>query len=650
VLDSKPRILPVRAWCPSLSVATDGSHVVLGYVTGYLTYEMHALILDSDGESVADVRLSAGEASNVAPAIAWNGSFFAAVWEGHAARFDANGTLGPTRSVSLLDSAINTPHIASDGNDFVVIQGSLVFRMRADLVAEFLVSLPFANVKSIAWTGSSYVIANVVPNIENGYLQQGNVTILRLDREGHLLAQREMQSRGVAAHPAIGPAVATNGQNLLVAWHDPTTPSDAAYPDADTYASIVSLPELTPEPRKLLSVAAGWQLSPSTGVSGSNHLTVWQEATGLYARRHRRDGSTDDSPLRLTTTQATSLAVVFNGSDFIVASTEGAVVVTRLLPVTGELRVDREWRFDGKSPRNVALASNGAVTVATWIDGGLYAARTGADGSLIDKVPLEVATELLAVATHRIAIAPNRDGEFLLVWGGTIPACSTCSPYWPPQGVVLRAARVTSTLTLLDQPAIEIVIPVAPFDARADPASPRYDPRHSLYADEPSATWNGNEWLVVWNRGFQNVVAGTASNQEEIRGRRVARNGTLLDGSPNDPGILIARNAFAPTVAWTGTAYVLGWYEGSPEYRWGFPPSFLQQIHAASLDRIGGPLSNERKLGESSVPSPVSIAVSADGIACIAYARLGDAPRYGGVSRAFLDILTSDSRRRAVHR
>jgi hypothetical protein len=645
VLDSKPRVFPLRGWHNGLSVATDGHHVAVGYVAGQSTYEQHVLILDGDGESIADIGFSAGENYAVVPAIAWNGSFFVAVWQGFAVRFDPNGKVAPARGVSVFGSPAPM-HIASDGNDFIVVRGRNAFRMSADLVAEFLMILPL-DVKSIAWTGSSYVVVGVVPTIENGHVYQGNVNVVRLDREGRLLAQREvLRAQGAGAHPANGAAVATNGQNLLIAWHDPTDVSDPAYSEADTYASIVSLPELTPEPRKLLSVASDWQLSPSTAASGINQLTVWQEATGLYARRHRRDGGTDDSPIRLTE-QATSVAVVFNGSNFIVASTEGPVVVTRRLPATGELRVDREWRFDGgKTPRAIALASSGVVTLVAWFDGGINAARVGADGALIDQVPLQVAPAPLAGTTQRIAISPSSDGEFLLVWGGTIPACVYCSPRTPPEAGVLRAARLTSTLTLLDHPPIEIAIPVALFDSRSDPASPRYDPRHSLNADDPSVTWNGNEWLVVWNREFRDAVVGEFSLQEEIRGRRIARNGTLLDGSPGDPGVLITRSAFAPTVAWTGSGYLLGWYEGSPTYRWG-QPSRLQQIHTASFDRIGGPLSNERTLGESPDADPISMAV-ANGLAIMAYARLGDASRYGGVSRAFLQVPGFDSRRRAV--
>lgn len=647
VLDSKPRVLPVQAWCPGVSVATDGSHVVVGYVTGFSSYEEHALVLNSDGEPTADIRLSTGETTNVMPAIAWNGSSFVAVWEGHAVLFNQNGPLGPTRSVSFAGSATNTLQIASDGKDFVVVRGNLAFRMSADLVTASLVNLPFSYVKSISWTGSSYLIAGVTPTLENNYWYQGNLNIVRLDREGHLLAQQGVLAKGVGAHPAFGAAVATNGQNVLVAWHDPTAVPDAVNPDADAYASVLSLPDLAPEPRKLLSLAADWQLAPLTASSGSNQLTVWWEATGLYARRHWPGGATDAAPILLTK-QANSVAVVFNGTDFIVASTEGTTVVTRRLRTNGELRVDGEWHFDGgTNPRAVSLASNGAVTLAAWYDKGVNASRVGADGALIDRVPLVVAPGQLSRTIYRIAISPNRDGDFLVVWGGPTPACDPCSPSTAAEGNTLQAARVTSTLTLLDQVAIKIANPVGAYDSRSFPDSPQYEPSHSLFADDPSVTWNGNEWLVVWDRGFRGPVDWTI--HEEVRGRRIARNGTVLEGSADDPGVLIAQNAFAPSVAWTGSSYLLGWYEGTPTYRAYWATRYLQRIQTASLDRLGGSLSNDRILGESPESDPISMSV-ANGFASIAYSRLGDNSQYGGVSRAFVEVPNSDPRRRAIRR
>ena len=131
---------------------------------------------------------------------------------------------------------------------------------------------------------------------------------------------------------------------------------------------------------------------------------------------------------------------------------------------------------------------------------------------------------------------------------------------------------------------------------------------------------------------------------------RIAANGTLLDGSADDAGVLIARDGFAPAIAWTGSRYVLAWYEALPTYGAGGRER-VHAIRTAILENLGGTSSNERKLAESVARDPISIAV-ANGFTILAYSRLGDDEVYGGVPRAFLDVPVAPSapRRRAVRK
>jgi hypothetical protein len=561
VLDPTPRFYSYGTPCDGMSVASNGQYVVVGYRTNSEPSAQYALFLDSDGKPVTAVRLSPGETEQAAPQVAASGSSFVAVWNDRAVRFDRDGILASS-SVSFAVPVDGAMRIASDGADMLVVRGKRAFRLSADLVAAPLGDLPFTYVDSITWTGSDYLVAGIIPTKKGGRSHEGNVNIVRLDRNGGLLAQHEVRTDGVLGHWPRGLAVTGNGENVLIAWHDPT---EAVRPgptrDADVFLSVVSLPELTPGPRKLLSFAADAQLGPATAASGSQLLTVWKEAAGIYARRHWRDGRADGAPIRLAG-DATSMDVAFNGTDFIVATTEEGRVVTRQLAATGELRVQSTWQAEGGDARAIAVANGGGVTLAAWLDhdSGVRAARVTANGSLLG-TPLEIASDALAREAPGIEVSPNGAGEFLVVWGGSTPGCVCGPPFIPSRSGVLRATRVTSALVQLDRPAIEIAAPVAADDPRANPDDPRYDALHSLKADHPSALWNGQEWLVVWNRGFRSV-SGEA--REEIRGRRVAPNGTLLDGSADDAGVLIASNGFAPTVAWTGSRYALAWYEAMP--------------------------------------------------------------------------------------
>ncbi len=644
VLDAQPRVFPIAGSCSAnFSEATDGRRVAVGYNSVYsdagnTRYQKHALIIDSDGTLIRDVHLSAGttETGSGSPMIVWDGSSFVAVWDDHAARFDSGGLRGAARSVLLLGSSSSTLRAASDGRGGVlVIRGGLQYRLTADLAGEYVRPLPFNDVQKILWTGSEYIVFGVP--LEGPYqLSKTQLNVVRLAPEGYVLGQQTMRADGESSAEL---AMATNGHNLLKAWHDASEVAEPySYPD--TYASIVALPALTAEPRKVLSTAARWQLHPLTAAGAGKQLTVWQEWNGIYARRHRRDGAADSAPIRLS---AATTAVAFNGADFLTASAEYPALVIRHLPAEGELRVDRESRIDAKSSGAIALAGNGNVMLLAWRDNSaIYAARLAADGSPIDTVPLRIG---LARYADSISIAADRDGTFLIVWGGSALGCE-CSPVSLPEGDSVRAARVTPALTLLDPSPITVVDVSSIFSPAIDPANPKYNPGHTAFADHSSVTYNGEEWLVVWSRSFNVAVNGQRIEREEIRGRRIARNGALLDSSSTEPGILIAPNAFAPAVAWTGSGYVLGWYEGLP-YRWTSSPRALQRIHVATFDRPGAPLSNDRILGEAAEVEPISIAI-ANGFASMAYARLAADARYGGVTRAFVVVPESDSRQRAV--
>src|ERR1043165_6759429 len=147
-LDAKPRLFPVNAWCPGVSAASDGRYVAVGYVTGYSKYEQRALIIDADGQQVADLLLFSGD-ENVWPAITADGTSFVAVVKNQALRFDRNGPLGAARSISIEGSANPAMGIATDGKEFLITRGGLAFWMRADLVTQFRMQLPFSQVQSL---------------------------------------------------------------------------------------------------------------------------------------------------------------------------------------------------------------------------------------------------------------------------------------------------------------------------------------------------------------------------------------------------------------------------------------------------------------------------------------------------------------------
>lgn len=653
LLDAAPRVLPIQPR-PGISVTAHGHYVVIGYEDE--NFDKRALVIDPDGNAVSDFSLSAGAATvpGVSPVIASNGSLLVALWSRSpqgsgtyafdGVRFDLGGPLSAPRP-AFGSSSPGSVLLASDGKDFVVAQGVNVYRMTADLDVSFLFGSVFETAHSLVWTGSEYVLV-----LGSRFGDARDAKLMRLDRGGAVLGKETVRLEGEA--PKISPrAASSSGGTLLLAWTDATDGTPAW--TTDTYAATVALPSLAAGPRKRLAVSAIRQGGAATAASPTHALTVWGDERGFYARRHRRDGGADGPPLLLSRGSGGS-AVAFTGSEFVLASLEGGKIVVRRLPASGPLRVVSEAAIPGGSfARFVALATNGTTTLVAWFDnygynfhgGTVYAARLDASGAFVDPSPLALALPASAGAVHKIAIAANDAGEFLVVWGGTNPFCQ-CSPPGGPDPDVLRAARVTSSLTVLDEPPIQVITPSISW-----PRDLYYDPEDSLYVDHPSVAWNGNEWLVVWNRAYAvETPDGNGELREEIRGRRIARNGTLLDGTRRDPGVLIAEVGFAPTVVWTGTGYQLGWYEGFPNHRFGGQYSerySLLRIRLGSFREIGGPLTNVRTAGEAKWADPISIS-AAGGLVSTAYARIADEPQYGAVSRVFVDLTTAGSRRRGA--
>src|SRR5918911_2537554 len=114
VLDATPRIFPINAACAGLPMASDRRYVAVGYVSGYQKYEMHAVVIDADGQQAADVLLAADQTENAGPALTWDGTSFVAIWKDHALRFDRNGPLGAAHTIAIAGSANPTMRIASD--------------------------------------------------------------------------------------------------------------------------------------------------------------------------------------------------------------------------------------------------------------------------------------------------------------------------------------------------------------------------------------------------------------------------------------------------------------------------------------------------------------------------------------------------------
>lgn len=607
VLD-QPRILLAGAM--PASVVSNGTHVVAGYMTKQ--HQIGALVLNPDASVVRDLRFTDRDIVHRDPAIAWNGSHFAAVWTAfgehatlEAIRFNAAGKIDAAPRPLPDDSFAFSPAIASDGDAFVVIARESFFDGRysarhlsaelATIAAPVLLPEPIRTHASILWLGAHYAVIG-----DYGY----TITSVRLDRDAQALDAGGITLENLPiTGSAPAPAVATNGSDVLVAWHGAFTFSSEIAIDTgiDVYGTFVSPATLQRETRALLSLSAPKQSLPFVVSGGTNLLAVWSEGSGLYARRLALDGSPlDATPLRLHELPARATAT-FNGSNYIVAWADNTPtsVVTRSIPREGTLRAEGGGQFYGFVPP-FAMASNATTTLLVASKRVLQLA---ADGGLIVAPPITLTDELVG----DVAIAAGENGTFLVTWG----EMEYIDPFFDTaQPVRVRGARITESYLNLDPGGFTI----------ADTPAREGD---------PAVAWNGREWLVVWSTGV-------------LRGRRVTQAGFPLD---DQAGVFIADAADRPEIAWDGSRYVVAWYGANST----FDP---HPIHIAWLPQLGAPLMSERIVGEveTFLFTPVSLAPVGERSVAAFYARIAPEPQYGGVTRAFVNVLNAPVVRRRVVR
>jgi hypothetical protein len=591
VLVDGPRVILQDARPSSLTGAANGTHVVIGYVRE--GFDVHALFLTPDAEVVNDLILAQDFRPHGGPSIVRSGSHFTAVWNTldtsssvDAVRFTVAGPIEPARRLPV-DGFTGVPKLATDGSDFVLVARSnesggpfAVRSVSGDLATVgAATALPEAVEYSaaIVWAGSHYILVG----------ESGPLHALRVDRQGRLLDANPVTIEQAQLRVSGTPALATNGQTVLVGWagaFEFFKPSGY-----DVYATRIDPNTLARTARTLVSTSVLRESDPVLATGTANVLAVWSDDAGILARRMRKDGSPlDATPLRLaetSTERPVPRAVAFNGTDYVAAWIEGTDLVTRRIRHDGELRADGGGRIAaGTATINaIAAASDGTTTLLVWGGSGLHAARVGTGGAIVDANPLTIVDKQIG----SLDVAANDRGQFLVAWGELELLPPTFETYLPMR---VRAARITTTLTNLDGTGFDVADTTA-FEA------------------EPAVAWNGREWFVVWTEG-----------RTSVRGRRVAVNGTLDGGD-----VFVAGEASRPDIVWDGFRYVISWV-------------------APNALRVGGHVVG---LPTRRLRSP-SLAAVGPGQVMAAYTRIPDEPELGGVERAFARVLGPPPKRRAA--
>jgi hypothetical protein len=590
------------------SLAHNGSEIVIGAMPypSNGPVEPHALFLTPDAVVTGDVKLSAAPTGG-SPVIAWNGSHYAAVWINNnfggapgyrlnGIRFLSSGTLDPEPQLIAEDTDILEPALASDGQGGFVLVTAMdgnALRVTRSISSDLRSVGPPQQIPgaytntSILWVGSHYLVVG----------SSGSWLIgARVDRQGRSLDSEQIVIEKQKLGDYWG-VPATNGDDLFFAWSGYDTDSLENF-DQNVYATRVSASTFDVRSRSLLSFSAPRQVRPMLASGSTNLLAVWTEAVTVYAKRLARDGTPlDEAPIALPEFSSVT-DVVFNGTDYIVIGGNrfGSALLTLRIHGDGALRADGGMRIADAWP--VAAASDGTTTLLLWSNyelAGTGASRLREDGTFLDPTPL------LAIHhdTQSIDLASNGAGEFLAVWSEVEYTQIGHGGY---ERADVRAARITSELVMRDAGGFDVAL------------SPYYELN-------PAVTWNGREWLVLWDDG-----------QGKLSGRTVT-----ADGKTPEAEAFIATGIMNASVAWDGSRYHVGW------------AGLDLHLHTAQLPRLGGPLVNPRDLGDVPADSRYVylVPLARDTMAAV-YARRAEEQTYGGVSRAFVNVLKVEGRRRAV--
>jgi hypothetical protein len=459
---------------------------------------------------------------------------------------------------------------ASDGTNYLLTysRGGKLFAQRLDTAP---VEIGDGELGEILWDGSSYVVV---------FANDKGIQSTRVASDGRVI-DTKLVSGGATNARYSSPVASWSGANLYVAWSDDRLSTEAR--NADVIGRVVDSGIDT-----LISAAAPQQHVPSIAFGANRFLIAWTEerlgsGTDTFIARMTSDGTRmDGRGVRLSTTgaSATKPDVVFDGTNFVVAwiataNGKDSVITTRVSPDGAVLdfgginQFNAEGCIDG-----LDLGIDGAVPLAVWTDcnsGHVYAARITRGGIMA------LASVAIAQVSPDGVIAKNPS----VAWNG-----KTFLIAWE-EGAAIRAARVTSTLDVIDTAPIAI----------------------ASNGSRPSVAAAGDEFLVAYE-----------SNQH-VFARRVNANDTIDLGAGK-----------SPAASRDGSRFFVAWETPS------------EDLAGAHID---APNENVDIITTEFPDRDIALIATPNGLG-VAYSRVANDKTYGGVYRVFFRSIVAATRHRAA--
>jgi hypothetical protein len=525
----------------------------------------------------------------MSPAIAFDGTNFLVVWQVrgiagfppdvYGVRVNRSGSaIGSPWRIGWGSGGLADAAVAFDGVNFLVVwtagdaTGGDIYGNRvtpAGMPLDGDRGRPIAtgpgaqHDPAIAFDGTNHLVA--WSDTRSG---SEDIYAARVDRAGAVLDGTGIPV-STAAGDQLGPAVAFDGTNSLIAWSD-----NRSGTSFDVYGARVS-------PTGAVLDGGGLAISTApadqggrpdfdrgrlvVASDGTNHLVLWPDlragrpyryetgiSSDVFGARVSRAGAVlDGSGIAVSPSanRQSDPAVSFDGTNYLVVWTDGradstAVYAARVTPA-GEM-LDGAGILIASGPADrfrPAVSFDGTNHLVVW-----EGRRSDAEGSDVYGVRVSRAGVVLGspfvvsfAGDGAEAPAVAFDGtNFLVVWAG----------HRSVTGDGIYGARVSRAGVVLDRTPISVVA--------------------GALVEDPAVTFAGTDFLVVWSTGDPGY--------QDLRGARVGRSGAVLD----DPSIAISTTRGAqvtPAVASDGSNALVVWSDGRA-------PN-VANIYAARIDRAG---------------------------------------------------------------
>jgi hypothetical protein len=534
------------------------------------------------------------------PAIASNGTNYLAVWQD--SRAGSSGIWGSILTSSgepLSGAGIKivgsgqSPAVASDGTDYLVVWGTstifgAIVRANGTVAAPGVFTIyetpGFSQQEpSVAFDGTRYLVAWT--DYSGG---DADITGARVSRTGSVGAPIDISS---ATGSQSGAAVASNGSGWFVAWG-----TYEADDDGDVYGTAVASTAVVADPGGLeLAATDGMESGANLASNGTDYLLAWSayvtgtSLTAISASRLDGDGTVldatgieiapggdylvpggiasdgtdylatwfewtgDDSTSKTLATRVTSAGVAdpagievgpmvggnlsqvadvaSDGTDYMTVFGDDDIVSRAVQADGTPVGVQEVVALSAATQATGDLAAGSDGYLAVWQEtrGGdpaaVMAGRLATDGTALDGAGIAVSSSIQSEITPSVAWNGT---NYLVVW--------IDYRYGIGSAPDLVGVRLDADGTVLDLAPIEI-------DVGSD----------QIHQGQIDVASDGTDFLVVWSAG----------SNSDVYARVVESDGTVPE-----PRLTIAADAgnqTSPTVAASGSRYLVAWVDGAVE-------------------------------------------------------------------------------------